>query len=302
MSLVGLSLRDLEYLVAVADHRHFGRAAARCGVSQPALSAQVRKLEAFLGVVVFERIPGRIAVTERGEAVVACARAVIAAARALLDTARVTGAPLSGPFRLGVIPTLGPYLLPLVLRPLRDAFPAMRVVISEERTADILAHLRDGELDAVLACLPQDNAAFRSFPLFFEPFMLMHPPGECPPWPLRLSDERLVAVEEGHCLRDQVHAYCGPLPNGMRRHAAGLEMLRHMVAAGEGVSLVPALAVRALGVVEGLVAYTPIPDASVGRHVALIVRRTDPRAVLAALATLIRDLAPYPARRLKDGP
>ena len=149
MSLAGLSLRDLEYLVAVDECRHFGRAAVRCGVSQPALSAQVRKPEAFLGVEVFERAPRGVLVTRRGATLLDPARAVLAGARALLDAARAEQGSLEGPFRLGAIPTLGPY----VLRPMRDAFPAMRPVLSEDRSAGLLAALHADALDAALpAC------------------------------------------------------------------------------------------------------------------------------------------------------
>jgi len=299
MSLAGLSLRDLEYLVAVAEHRHFGRAARSCAVSQPALSAQVRKLEALLGVTVFERTPGHIMLTERGTQVIEGAHTVLDAARMMLNAARAHREPLAGPFRLGVIPTLGPYLLPLALRSLRAAFPAMQVMISEGRTADIELQLRHGKLDALLACLPQDDQAFRSHPLFFEPFLLMHPADREPEWPLCPMDHGLMLLEEGHCMRDQVNGHCSVFPPGARRHAAGLEMLRHMVAAGEGLSLVPALAARTLGSMNGLVAYTPVADATVGREVALITRRTDPRTgQLAKLAALLRRITPSPAQPL----
>jgi len=299
MSLSGLSLRDLEYLVAVAEHRHFGRAAQSCAVSQPALSAQVRKLEALLGLPVFERAPGRVMVTGGGAGVIEGARAVLAAARTLLDAAHERQEPLAGPFRLGVIPTLGPYLLPLALRPLRDAFPAMQVVISEGRTADIEQRLRHGTLDALLACLPQDDPTFQSHPLFYEPFLLMHPAGRTPAWPLCALDHGLMLLEEGHCMHGQVLGHCGAFPPGARRHAAGLEMLRHMVAAGEGLSLVPALAARTLGSMGGLVAYTPVADAAVGRQVALVARRTDPRiGHLAKFAALLRRIAPPPVQPL----
>jgi LysR family hydrogen peroxide-inducible transcriptional activator len=291
MSLAGLSLRDLEYLLAVAEHRHFGRAAEQCGVSQPALSAQLRKLEGLLGTPVFERLPGRVLVTPRGEILLAHAAAVVQAARALLLAARAEEAPLAGPFRLGAIPTLGPYLLPHLLRPMREAFPAMRPVLSEARTAELRAALRSGALDAALCCSGSADATLRAVPLFTEPFLLMHAPGRAPSIP---EAEELLLLEEGHCLRDQTLAACGvDTPRGAR-HATGLEMLRHMVAAGEGVSLMPALAAAALGPVGGLVAYTPLPQ-GIGRDVVLLVRASDPRAAaLDSLAALIRDKTPHP--------
>lgn len=293
MSLAGLSLRDLEYLVAVSDARHFGRAAAACGVSQPALSAQVRKLEAFLGVTVFERLPGRVLVTERGHAILDAARSVLERAEALVAVAHAGAAPLAGPFRLAAIPTLGPYILPTALRALRAEFPAMELVVSEGRTAELLSDLREGKLDGALACLPEDDPAFVAHPLFFEPFMLIHQAGATCCWPIESDDGRLILLEEGHCLRDQARALCGVPAGSSERPAMGLEMLRHMVAAGEGTSLVPALATAALGDMGGAVAYTRIGDPGVGRDIALVVRRSDPReADLLALAALLRQLAP----------
>ncbi|MBP0492361.1 LysR substrate-binding domain-containing protein [Pararoseomonas indoligenes] len=293
MSLAGLSLRDLEYLLAVAEHRHFGRAAESCGVSQPALSAQVRKLEALLNLPVFERLPGRVLVTARGEVVLARAAVVVREARALLMAARAGEAPLAGPFRLGAIPTLGPYLLPRILRPLREAFPPMRPVLSEARTAELRDALKAGTLDAALCCAGPADPALRALPLFLEPFLLMRAPGQPAREPACLPGEgELLLLEEGHCLRDQALAACGiGAPPGLR-HATGLDMLRHMVAAGEGTSLMPAMAAAALGPVEGLVEYEPLP-AGVGREVVLLVRASDPRAAaLEALAAVVRDAAP----------
>jgi len=290
MSLAGLSLRDLEYLLAVAERRHFGRAAEHCGVSQPALSAQIRKLEGLLGLPVFERLPGRVLVTPRGAVVLEHAAAVVREARALLLAARAEDAPLAGPFRLGAIPTLGPYLLPHLLRPMREAFPAMRPVLSEARTAELRSGLLSGAMDAALCCVGPPDSALRALPLFAEPFLLMHPPG---PAPSRLPDpDSMLLLEEGHCLRDQTLAVCGFGAAGGTRHASGLEMLRHMVAAGEGISLMPAIAAAALGPVTGLVAYSPLPEEA-GREVVLLVRASDPREdALRTLAALIRGAAP----------
>ena len=294
MSLAGLSLRDLEYLVAVAECRHFGRAAERCGVSQPALSAQIRKLESWLGVTVFERTPGRVLLTGQGAALLHRARGVLAEARELVEAARSAGAPLGGAFRIGAIPTIGPYFLPHALRPIRGAFPETRPVVSEARTADLLAGLKDGALDAALLCLPQQDPALALRPLFFEPFFMMHAAGAPPTW-LEDGGDGLLVLEEGHCLRDQTLAICGVQAPPARRHAAGLELLRQMVAAGEGYALMPALAAAALGEVPSL-GYGPLaPD--VGREVALAYRRSDPRAAhLAALAGLLRRIAPAPLR------
>ncbi len=268
--------------MAVAECRHFGRAAERCGVSQPALSAQIRKLESWLGVTVFERAPGRVLLTGQGAALLHQVQGVLAEARGLVELARASGAPFAGAFRIGAIPTIGPYFLPLALRPMRKSFPDMRPVVSEARTADLLSGLKDGTLDAALLCLPQHDPALASHPLFFEPFLMMHAAESPPEWP-EDGGEALLVLEEGHCLRDQTLAMCGLQAPPGRRHAAGLELLRQMVAAGEGYALMPALAATALGDVPSL-GYSPLaPD--VGREVALAFRRRDPRAThQAALA------------------
>ena len=304
MSLSGLSLRDLEYLVAVAELRHFGRAARQCGVSQPALSAQVRKLEAFLGLEVFERASSGVLLTSRGGVVVAAARDLLDRARDLVDQARTGGGTLlSGPLRLGAIPTIGPYLLPPVLRRLREAFPDIQPILSEARSEELATALRADALDAALFCLPLTDPLLHAFPLFTEPLLLMHAAqAVLPPWPLRTAEARLLMMAEGHCLNDQALAACGRDVPIAGRPATGLEMLRHMVAAGEGLALVPALAAASLGTMDGLLCYTQPeelpggPPASPARVVALVVRRSDPRtAAFSRLADLLARLTPPPA-------
>jgi LysR family hydrogen peroxide-inducible transcriptional activator len=250
-------------------------------------------------VVVFERAPGRVLLTGPGAALLSRVQGVLAEARGLVELARAAGTPLAGAFRIGAIPTIGPYFLPHALRPMRESFPEMRAVVSEARTADLLAGLKDGALDAALLCLPQDDTALALRPLFFEPFLMMHAAETPPAWPEDGGDGLLV-LEEGHCLRDQTLAICGLQPPPGRRHAAGLELLRQMVAAGEGYALMPALAAAALGDVPSL-GYSPLgPD--VGREVALAFRHSDPRAAhLAALAGLLRRIAPAPLRLAGGG-
>lgn len=263
-------------------------------MSQPALSAQVRKLESWLGVTVFERSPGRVLLTGQGAALLARVRGVLAEAEGLVELARAAGAPLAGAFRIGAIPTIGPYFLPHALRPMREAFPDTRPVVSEARTVDLVDRLKNGGLDAALLCLPQEDPALALHPLFFEPFLMMHAAGAQPGWPEDGGDGLLV-LEEGHCLRDQTLAICGLQAPPGRRHAAGLELLRQMVAAGEGYALMPALAAAALGDAPSL-AYGELAS-EVGREVALAVRRTDPRAEhLAAVVGLFRRIAPAPLR------
>lgn len=263
-------------------------------MSQPALSAQIRKLESWLGVTVFERAPGRVLLTGPGTVLLQRVQGVLAEARGLVESARAAGAPFAGAFRIGAIPTIGPYLLPHALRPMRHAFPEMRPLVSEARTADLLAGLRGGALDAALLCLPQHDAALDFRALFFEPFLMMHAAEAPPAWP-EDGGEAMLVLEEGHCLRDQTLAICGLQAPAGRRHAAGLELLRQMVAAGEGYALVPALAAAAFGEVPSLGYSRLAPD--VGREVALAFRRSDPRAAhLAELAGLLRRIAPAPLR------
>lgn len=292
-SLAGLSLRDLEYVAAVAKHRHFGRAAAACGVSQPALSAQVRKLEAWLGFAIFERLPGKVVLTPAGVTFAERAADLVAAARDLVAGAGGAAGTLAGPFRLGAIPTLGPYLLPLMLRPIREAYPALRLILSEARTDDLIAAVRGGGVDAALMCSTPPDPGLVAHLLFHEPMLVAHPAAEPAEWPPRPG--RLLLLEDGHCLRDQVLAACAPTPAPHARHATGLEILRHMVAAGEGVSLMPVLAAAAAGPLDGLVRYSTPKGAEIGRDVVLLVRKADPRsALLAEMADLFRRHVPPP--------
>ena len=287
LNLSGLSLRDLEYVTAVARHLHFGRAAETCGVSQPALSAQVRKLERYLGFPLFERMPSGTRLTDAGAEFAARAAALVTAARDLL--AASAGAGQVGPFRLGAIPTLGPYLLPHAIRPIRAALPDLRLLFTEARSAELMLMLRDGALDAVLVCTPPSDPALEQHSLFTEPLLLMHPSDTAPHWPP--APDGLLTLEDGHCLRDHVTAACGVSFANANRHATGLEMLHQMVATGEGVSFVPALAALRLGCADGLVAYSRPGADPIARDVLLVSRRSNPRrALIAALVAAFRRL------------
>lgn len=299
--LSGLSLRDIEYAVAVADFGHFGRAAEHCGVSQAGLSEQVRKLEALLGCALFERTTRRIAVTPEGEALLRQARAVLGAARVLLDMAHSRVDPLCGPLRLGVIATLGPYYLPGLLREVRSHFPRLKLRVQEGLTDALKRALLDGELDLVLLALPVQPVPADGTvadPLFFEPFQAVVPLGHAlaDQPQLRLQDlagDGLLLLEEGHCLRDQALALCGlDHPERDTRFASSLEMLRHMIAAGEGHSLLPLLAVRDRTELDGL-AHVRDLAGQVGRVIGLAWRGTDPRApTFHRLGRFLRGTAP----------
>jgi LysR family transcriptional regulator, hydrogen peroxide-inducible genes activator len=298
--MIALSLRDLRYLVAVADHGHFGRAAGTCAVSQPALSAQIKKVEDVLGVTVFERTNRRVLVTPIGRAVVEQARVVLEEAGKLSDLARAAREPLAGPFHLGVIATLGPYLLPHLLAPLRRAFPGLGLALREGVTEDLLTELGTGALDAVLAALPIADPGLETTPLFFEPFVLAIPRGHPLAGhrgltPAVLRAEEMVLLEDGHCLRDQALEVC---PRGRRQplhplQATSLETLRHLVASGAGYSLLPRLAVTADRRVDTLLAYREFTGEPPGRTIALVWRRRSSRRTdVDALAAFIRKHLP----------
>lgn len=281
MNFAGLSFRDLEYLAAVAEFLHFGKAAQACSVSQPTLSAQLRKLEEFLGVTIFERSPQGVLLTERGAPLVAQARVILAEGRRMGELAQAAAAPLTGVFRLGVIATLGPYLLPLLLHPLRERFPQLRLLLSEGMTRQLVQSLEAGELDAIVASAPLRSSELTQLPLFREAFVLAVPrdhalagAGRVALADLPLDD--MILLNEGHCLRDQSLAY---LPERQRNgrtgqglQAASLETLRQMIGAGLGCALLPQLAVQVGSLLDDMVAYRILQDAAPGRDVALFHR------------------------------
>ncbi|QWP78814.1 DNA-binding transcriptional regulator OxyR [Lysobacter sp. K5869] len=246
-----MNLRDLKYLVALADHKHFGRAAAASFVSQPTLSTQIKKLEDELGVSLVERAPRRVMLTPVGRDIAERARKVIADVEQMSEIARRSQDPEAGTVRLGLFPTLGPYLLPHVVPNLRKRFPRLELLLVEEKTDQILARLRDGRLDAGLLALPIHDDQLHVEPLFDEPFILavpqQHPMAARDTLDLHdLDDQHLLLLEEGHCLRDQALDVCrlagADERDGFR--ATSLETLRQMVAAGVGITLLPTLAVQ----------------------------------------------------------
>ena len=247
-----MNLRDLHYLVALAEHRHFGRAADACFVSQPTLSTQIKKLEGELGVTLVERTPGKILLTETGREITRRARAVLAEVDEIKAIAQRTRDPEAGTLRLGIFPTLGPYLLPHVIPLLRERFPRLELLLTEEKTEHVLRMLREGALDAGIVALPVHEDSLHSEFLFEEPFVLAvpgnHPLAKCTTR-LKLSDlenEHLLLLEDGHCLRDQALEVCqlagANEKTGFR--ATSLETLRQMVAANVGITLLPTLAIK----------------------------------------------------------
>jgi LysR family transcriptional regulator, hydrogen peroxide-inducible genes activator len=290
-----LKLKDLRYLVAVADQRHFGRAAARCFVSQPTLSAQLKKLEQALGVQLIERAPNNVSLTAVGEEIVARARRILEASDEVVGLARSHHDPLSGRLRLALLPTIGPYLLPRVAPVIRKALPRLTLHLYEYQTAPLLAKLHAGELDVGILALPVELEGLESRELYREEFLLAVP--ERHPLAARervrvadLRDETLLLLEEGHCLRDQALEVCSRV--GVRDsqdfRATSLETLRQMVAAGAGVTLLPELAGRGAYRTGHGVALRPFVRPAPVRHIGAVWRKTTPRrAAIEAVCGLI---------------
>lgn len=302
MNISWLTLRDLEYLVAVAKHEHFGHAAESCHVSQPSLSAQIKKIEDFLGVTLFERTNRKVAITEVGKRVADQARIVLEEAQKILTVLGKGAKPLSASLRLGAIATLGPFLIPHFLGPLKKEFPSLNLILREGLTDPLLKELKEGNLDAVLAARTFDKSGFRVFPLFFEPFVLATPVGHplAAKKPLRTSDlkaEDMVLLEDGHCLRDQALDTCPSNRRGHVRqfHATSIETLRHLVASGLGYTLLPKLAVRERPMSD-LVSYREFESGTVGREIVLVCRERYP--AMAEIEHLARFLAKHRPKEL----
>ncbi|EIL99567.1 transcriptional regulator [Rhodanobacter thiooxydans] len=247
-----MNLRDLQYLVALAEHRHFGRAAEACFVSQPTLSTQIKKLEDELGVSLVERTPRKVLLTEVGRDIATRARDVLNEIEQIRGVARRTLDPESGTVRLGIFPTLGPYLLPHALPLVRQAFPRLELLLVEEKTEVVLRMLREGKLDAGILALPLHEDSLHSEFLFEEPFLLAvsdaHPLAQHQ-GQLKLGDlssQNLLLLEDGHCLRDQALEVCHLTGAGEHSgfRATSLETLRQMVAANVGITLLPVTAVK----------------------------------------------------------
>ncbi len=303
MALSWLTVRDLEYVVAVSQTLHFGKAAQACRVSQPALSVQIKKVEDLLGVQIFERTNRRVSVGEKGRAIVQQAQRILEEVNRLSDLGGEDTAPLSGALRLGCIATLGPYLMPHLLPGLRKAFPKARFLLKEGLTNGLLDELRHGELDMVLAADTFKDDSLRVQPVFFEPFFLTTPKGHelSKKDPLQLRDMRadeMVLLEDGHCLSDQTLGLCARGKGKTRQtfQATSLETLRHLVASGAGYTLIPALAVRAESRLNSLVTYRPFPKGvakDVGRKIVLVSRKSYGRIVdVDAMASFLTSHLP----------
>jgi LysR family hydrogen peroxide-inducible transcriptional activator len=291
-----ITLKQLRYLSALAVHRHFGRAAEACSVTQPALSMQIRDLERQLGVQLVERRPGDVVLTDIGIEAAERGQQVLAEVRDLVDFARHRSSVLTGRLILGVIPTLAPYVLPRMLSTIQRSYPDLQIELRETQTRVLLDELGRGELDAVMLALPLVDPDIETMELFEDPFLLAVPSTDARSNAARVSPreiehDRLILLEEGHCLRDQALAFCANARGGgtMGLGATSLATVMQMVANGYGVTLVPQIAVD-VEVRDQRVKLLRFAAPQPGRTVGLAWRRTSPRkADFLALGQLITE-------------
>jgi len=306
-----MNTRDLEYLVAVAEELHFGRAAQRCNASQPALSGQIRKFEERLGVSVFERTKRHVRVTDVGERIVDRAREALGHVEAMEEIAAAQKGPFTGKVSIGMPPTIGPYLTPRLLPALTHYLPDIAPDLVEDFTDDLERQLVEGKLDiAVLATRPT-HATLSEIVVYEEPFWVAMPTGH----PLaegdtvdvsQIAPQDLLLLSDGHCLRDQVYEACnlkrrrGDDDAGPRTQRTSLATILSLVGAGAGVTLVPAMSLSEAWMTDSGIAVRPETSGSAGRTVRLTYRKGYPRqALVEKLADVIAGIVPNTVRPVR---
>ncbi|NVJ97053.1 MAG: hydrogen peroxide-inducible genes activator [Alphaproteobacteria bacterium] len=289
------TLKQLRYLVALHRTNHFGKAAEACHVTQSTLSAGLQELENLLGTQLVERTKRTVMFTALGEEIVRRAQTILNDVDDLTDMAAAAKDPLKGIVRMGIIPTIAPFLLPRIMPAISKKLPELELHLREDKSAELCEMIRTGELDLVLYALPFACGDAVEMPLFHDPFLVAFPPGGAPGDTIHsadLDERRLMLLEEGHCLRDHALEACQLLGRGARRELAGtsLNTILQMVAAGHGITLLPGMAVDA-GLTEGTgVDVIPFDDIIPTRTIGLIWRKTNPRAkTFEALGNVIRD-------------
>jgi LysR family hydrogen peroxide-inducible transcriptional activator len=304
-----MNLRDLKYLIAVAETEHFGQAAARCYVSQPTLSGQIKKLELELGVTLFERTNRSVSITPIGTEIIKHAKLILEQADVIKQLAQALRDPLAGALRVGAIPTVSPYLIPLILHPLKKKYPQMRLVLSEEITDMLTQRLLAHQIDVAILATEVTDPELEVLPLFEEPFWLAHPRdheiySKEEITRRDLSHLDLLLLADGHCLTHQVMDVCrlkeGAMDNEMADlRAASLETLLQLVGAGFGCTLVPALAVRGAWTTDSGIIARKLDLKDAFRRVQFVYRKTFPRKqALRALAEVILSQLPNTVRPL----
>lgn len=291
-----MNLRDLTYLVSVAEHLHFGKAASACNVSQPTLSMQLKKLEEEVGAQLFERTNKSVMLTTTGRDIAHRALRILHEVEQIRHIARSASDPLTGDLRIGVFPTLAPYLLPSLVPKMKEQFPGLNLMLVEDKTPDLLRQLEEGLLDCALLAMPIANFHLSGAEVFREDFFFAVPVDH--PLAARSTIEvaelehlTLLLLDEGHCMRDQALSLCRTIGAGeaMNFRATSLETLRHMVAAGSAVTLIPRLAVRED---DTMVRYIPFSHPAPSRTIGLYWRKTSARAPLYAMLPRRRSLWP----------
>ncbi|MDU8928719.1 LysR substrate-binding domain-containing protein [Alisedimentitalea sp. MJ-SS2] len=290
------TLRQLRYFQALARHGHFGRAADACAVSQPALSMQIKELEQSIGMPLFERSARRVRLTGFGEEFATRARDILRAVDDLSDLARTAQGQIAGRLRIGVIPTIAPYLLPRIIGDLNAAYPGLDIHVRETLTPKLLHEMGEGRLDCAIMALPISEPSLVEVPLFSENFVLVRPRGDAgKPVPDKesLREMRLLLLEEGHCFRDQALSFCS-IQTGLPREgldASSLSTLVQMVAAGIGVTFIPEMALP-VETRSASVDVAHFPDPQPERVVGMIWRRNSPLAAqLADISETVRASA-----------
>lgn len=294
-----MTLTELKYIVAVAREKHFGHAAEACFVAQPTLSVAIKKLEDELGVTIFERGGLEVSVTPIGAQIVAQAERVLEQTAAIKEIAKQNKDPLAGPLRLGVIYTIAPYLLPHLVKSMIEHVPQMPLVLQENFTVRLIELLRQGEIDAAIMALPFADQGLMTLPLYDEPFVVALPKNH--PWASRdsidaqeLKSETMLLLGNGHCFRDQVLEVCPEMSrfstsgDGIARTFEGssLETIRHMVASGIGITVLPSASVPDMQAQDGMLRYVPFTDPVPSRHVVIAWRKSFTRV---AAIEAIRD-------------
>jgi LysR family transcriptional regulator, hydrogen peroxide-inducible genes activator len=300
-----MTLTELKYIVAVARERHFGRAADACFVSQPTLSVAIKKLEDELGTMLFERRSNEVTLTPVGERIVTQAQRVLDEAAQIKEIARQGKDPLSGPLRLGVIYTVGPYLLPSLVRQLLKDAPQMPLLLNENFTVKLLELVKNGEVDVAVLALPLPDTGLMVQPVYDEPFLVAIPKSH--PWSSRkvipsedLKKETMLLLGTGHCFRDQVMEVCpelsrfSPVAEGIQKTFEGssLETIRHMVASGLGVTVLPITSIPEKTPRDSLIEYKPFKAPAPDRRVVLIWRKSFTRG--AAIEVLRKAILKCP--------
>lgn len=299
--MINVTFKQLRYFEALARHRHFGRAAEACAISQPALSVQIKELEAMFGASLIERNARDIRLSGLGEALLVRARDILRAVDELEDLTRSTKGALAGPLRLGLIPTVAPYLLPGLITHMAQTFPDLDVRPRETVTQTLIRDLIDGRLDVAILALPISEPALVETALFDEEFVLVRPQDDADkpvPRPEALREMRLLLLEEGHCFRDQAISFC-KLPSAPPRdlmEGSSLSTLVQMVGAGIGVTLIPEMAVP-LESLNARVSLARMAEPRPKRSIGMVWRRSSPLAK--ELAVLAEELKGFVAARFQ---